>query len=106
MSNLLGYLAGDPAHVVILQPQGVVLRRAAHSETPAPTTRCQHPPLCMLRRIVAEIVRMERTNTGQMQEHRFYDGFDVWGYGLDGDYDGSHERAPFQRSPFRPADEP
>lgn len=54
---------------------------------------------------VSDIVRTERTNTGEMCEHRFYDGFDIWGYDTDGKYDGRRDRAPFQRSPFRPADE-
>lgn len=53
-----------------------------------------------------ELVRMDPTNTGEMAEHRFYDGFDLWGYDINGNYDPSQDRAPMQRSPFRPADEP
>lgn len=53
-----------------------------------------------------EIVRMERANTGRTAERRFYSGFDLWGYGTDGNYDPAHDRAPLPRSPFRKADEP
>lgn len=55
---------------------------------------------------VDEIVRMERANAGRTAERRFYSGFDLWGYGTDGNYDPAHDRAPLQRSPFRAADEP
>lgn len=50
--------------------------------------------------------RMERDNTGQMAEHRFHDGYDVWGYDEEGNYSAAHDKAPLQRSPFRPPDEP
>ena len=55
---------------------------------------------------MADTVRVETTNTGETAEHQFYDGFDIWGYDLDGNYHGGYDRAPLQRSPFRPADEP
>lgn len=52
------------------------------------------------------VSRIETTNQGETQEHHFYDGYDMWGYALDGTYNGAYDRAPFQRSPFRPLDEP
>ncbi|WP_165618482.1 hypothetical protein [Mycobacteroides chelonae] len=48
---------------------------------------------------------MDRTSNGHVEEHKFYDGYDLWGYDMAGIYNSAYDRAPFQRSPFRPADE-
>lgn len=46
-------------------------------------------------------VRVERNTDGALQEHSFDEaGYDIWGYDRDGRYEGLHDRAPFQRSPF------
>lgn len=55
---------------------------------------------------MAETVCIETTNAGRTAEHRFYSGFDLWGYDTDGNCDPDHGRAPLQRSLFRKADEP
>lgn len=44
---------------------------------------------------------LEYTLSGELQEHVFGpEGYDVWGYDADGNYNPTWDRAPFQRSPF------
>lgn len=51
-------------------------------------------------------VVQEKTVDGLVEEHYFGDdGFDVWGYNIRGEYEGTYDRAPFQNSPFVAAKE-
>lgn len=49
---------------------------------------------------------IEQASDGRFSDHCFNPlGFDLWGYDGAGKYSATHDRAPFQRSPFRPRDE-
>lgn len=51
------------------------------------------------------VVRRETALDGTTQDHRFYDGYDLWGYDENGVYCASRDHAPFRKSPFPTADE-
>lgn len=42
---------------------------------------------------------MDRTSDGHVEEHRFYDGYDLWSYDTAGNYNSAHDRAPFHAAP-------